>query len=480
MKNKIINTLLLILAGLFLFPNLFRTIWFDEALTIINIVQSKGMWQIYQNYVIPNNQIVYSILLHYWAKLNFLNISFDIYLRALNLIVSLLIISYFYWRFRSRLGNRVVTLMVISSLLLSESFQIYSTSVRGYQLSMLFLLIIVDLLYSLTVKFTRCKALGYLLLSMLILGVIPTNLLGLGMGVILIMPLLNYSKKGVKYLVILGLIPLIGLALFYLPIYSQFIEVCKLGEGVNERFNVFFITIASFVTSTLPLLIIAIIGFIKWLKKGSPNYKFLLRASLIFIPLIPCLILAKAPFYRVFYPVFIIWYIMLGYGVKHFYAYYIQKLPSNKQVRVIAIIFVMIFANYWIFHQNSVKQYISNSFVKAQDDLFSPYYMREDFQIRPLLDFIETNHTLAKHVYFTFESDPLANSFYLNFGNYSFAHKFQCNVGNQKLKVLYPQDLIVCKKGESASTKTKRITKIASFPYHDVYLVKEYLNDFTR
>ena len=58
-------TLVFFSAGTYLV----RPLWFDEALTVQNFALLDSVESIYFNYVIPNNQILYTVMLHYWIKL---------------------------------------------------------------------------------------------------------------------------------------------------------------------------------------------------------------------------------------------------------------------------------------------------------------------------------------------------------------------------------------------------------------------------
>ena len=59
-----------------------RPLWFDEALTILNFALMEDPAAIYRNYVIPNNQIVHPILVHFLHRLQ-LSICFRAGLRLL-------------------------------------------------------------------------------------------------------------------------------------------------------------------------------------------------------------------------------------------------------------------------------------------------------------------------------------------------------------------------------------------------------------
>ena len=122
------------LTGVFLLKNfLLRDYWFDEALTLINFALLDSPREIYNSYVIPNNQIVNTLFLHYlWKELN---IPSGL-LRLFPLCCAVLMI--FLLR-ADCTGERKKAALdcALAALVLSPAFLIYSTALRGYILVML-------------------------------------------------------------------------------------------------------------------------------------------------------------------------------------------------------------------------------------------------------------------------------------------------------------------------------------------------------
>ena len=54
----------LLVFGFVAVPYLLRQLWFDEALTVMNFALMASPRAIYANYAIPNNHILFSIVLH--------------------------------------------------------------------------------------------------------------------------------------------------------------------------------------------------------------------------------------------------------------------------------------------------------------------------------------------------------------------------------------------------------------------------------
>ena len=83
--EKFAPLLLLLICTLSAEALLNRPLWFDEALTVLNFALLETPDKIYHSYIIPNNQIVHTILLHWWIKL----FSFD-FLRLLPLLCGMI------------------------------------------------------------------------------------------------------------------------------------------------------------------------------------------------------------------------------------------------------------------------------------------------------------------------------------------------------------------------------------------------------
>ena len=101
-----------------------RPLWFDEALTVLNFALLETPAKIYHSYIIPNNQIIHTVFLHWWIKY----FSFD-FLRLFPFICGILCL-YFLWQMRRRNGN-AATFIALSTLATSFPFAIYGTALRG-------------------------------------------------------------------------------------------------------------------------------------------------------------------------------------------------------------------------------------------------------------------------------------------------------------------------------------------------------------
>ena len=131
---------ILILGAMFLFAPAYlnRDLWFDEALTFLDFAQRGSPLVIYRSYVIPNNQILYTIALHYWAQLLPPGIDPVFWFRLLSFFSGIATLLLLYRLFRVRLAGGTILLPVLAAMAVSVPFLIYATALRGYMQSALF------------------------------------------------------------------------------------------------------------------------------------------------------------------------------------------------------------------------------------------------------------------------------------------------------------------------------------------------------
>ena len=120
-------TLVFFVAGTYLV----RPLWFDEALTVQNFALLESVKSIYFNYVIPNNQLLYTMLLHYWIKLYCGLGAIDDWMRLLSLLPAGVTMLYMYRRFRVTFGSGVMV-VVLLAFCCAPPFLLHATALRGY------------------------------------------------------------------------------------------------------------------------------------------------------------------------------------------------------------------------------------------------------------------------------------------------------------------------------------------------------------
>ena len=91
-RRRLTAWVLLALAVAVTAPLLDRDLWFDEALTLLDFALLPSIPAIWQAYVIPNNQLLHTALLHFWVPLAGGFPSFNAGLRLLPLATTLVLV----------------------------------------------------------------------------------------------------------------------------------------------------------------------------------------------------------------------------------------------------------------------------------------------------------------------------------------------------------------------------------------------------
>lgn len=209
---------------------LFRDFWFDEALTVLNFALSEPVSNIYFNYPIPNNHIVYTLLLRFWIELQPASIDPVVWMRLLSVIFAGATLFLLYRLFRSQFGG-VLMLPVLTATAASVPFLVYATAVRGYMLSALLVTIALRFALDYARSGSGKTLAGYAAACFLTTGAIPSNLAALGGVVLYALPLCGSKFLHRRRFWILALTPAAMFLLFYLPLARQFFGVLRLGEG---------------------------------------------------------------------------------------------------------------------------------------------------------------------------------------------------------------------------------------------------------
>ena len=110
---------------------LIRPLWFDEALTVQNFAVLESVERIYFNYVIPNNQLLYTMMLHWWIKFYNGTGSLEVWMRLLSIILGAATLFYTYRRFRVSMGTGVMAVILIT-FCCAPPFLLHATALRGY------------------------------------------------------------------------------------------------------------------------------------------------------------------------------------------------------------------------------------------------------------------------------------------------------------------------------------------------------------
>lgn len=168
---------LLPVACLVLLSHPFDATWYDENYAQLHFI-SLGPYQIFSDYHLPNNHILYSLSQWVWQQL----FGFDVFLNRLSpLLATMLAIPGLYLAGRSLWGP---TAGVLAALLFSTSHIVgdFSSQLRGYGLTLGLLGLALGFACAWYASGFRSRAYAtlYVVCGALAIGVIPTNAIFVG------------------------------------------------------------------------------------------------------------------------------------------------------------------------------------------------------------------------------------------------------------------------------------------------------------
>lgn len=400
-----------ILACCAALPYLFRSLWFDEVLTMEVFVRPHRFWQIYWAYNIPNNHIVFSLCEKLWTLFIALLAGEGFCMPFLYRFVSLAFSIPATIIFTEKLMKKCGVLpgaIVGASLCISTTYILFSTCIRGYMLSFFFV-ILAYIAAEGIVRYNRKRDyIYYFLASFLCVGTIPANLAALAGIVLIFLPTLFFRRKRYWSSFFLCVLPNLALVVFYTPIARKFFANMDRGEGWTSpaaaATNLYF----SFAVMVIMLIPFALLGGIHFFRKYYRRLKWHFAAGvLIFLLPVPAFFVFKnAAFPRVFFPLFPVWGLCIGV----LFAMYCKSVKSPfaklgpAALQLLSLLLLLQFAP-------RVSDFVYSS--GRDDDLTMPYHLRHSFSPPEMLQEIKDRLDRGEklYVFATFHSDAPANAY---------------------------------------------------------------------
>ncbi|MDD2478261.1 MAG: hypothetical protein PHS31_00050 [Victivallaceae bacterium] len=375
---------------------LFRDLWFDEALTFLNFAMLPDIAAIYKNYVIPNNQILFTVFLKYWSFYDPGLMMPDLHMRLLSLIFagSSLAVIYSWHRYFSRCA----VILTAVALALSLPFEIYAVALRAYMLSLFLLLLCISIAFRIERTANWRYYVAYFFASLAAVAALPSNIVALGGIALWFMPLRKTTKQQKLGWLMLAVLPILAMAMFYIPLTRQLRMILALREGWNNAFCAAIAFYAAFGLSFLPLLITV---------RSQKTLSLLKTFAVIMLPLPFFLLRTPAPFPRIFFP----YWAVLVLPLLSFLNLFLARNRHRKMVYPALAGAVLI----WAIGMNVFRTELSNILTPqgAMDDYFYPSYARPNFQphntIRLLLKQYGNN---LPPIYVSFDADFYPLIFY--------------------------------------------------------------------
>ncbi len=376
-----------------------RPLWFDEALTVLNFALLDDPAKIYHSYVIPNNQILHSIFLHWWIKL----FSFD-FLRMFPLLCSGITLI-FLWQLRRKSSN-MAAFYVLAVLATSFPFALYGTALRGYMLAAAAVAGGVWMVtrYLETGKFSFLA--GWFAFSLLGVGTMPGTLAGLAGAMLFGMGYCRWTLFRQWRFYLAGVAPLAAFGLFYLPIKDSLLRCAALGEGWHSGTSMLLALTLGVVFTFLPAIIPAVLGLIRPHRLTPAIF----HLAIWLLPLPAAYIFKVAPFPRVFFPLFPIYALLLANGVRDLLAILRRKRGARYVHNTILCMLGCVAIWITICGIETFRHQVSSlhPFPAGQDDFIDCHFVKSSFSPRFTAQKFKEHFSSAAAVYVTFDSDPWA------------------------------------------------------------------------
>ncbi len=458
------SAVILLLSAL---PFLGRLPWFDEVLTIGWL--RFDLFRIPFLYNIPNNHIVYTMLLWIWSDA-FSRFGADTVpvLRSLSLIGgcgAIFLISRYLLTRCGFFGGICCSFL----LAVSGTMSLFSTALRGYAFALLFCF----------AAFTAADQWGkrrlldwhgflYFLFCCLAVGVMPTDLFALEAGALFFLPRFLRSRKDFFHGILLAGIPVISLLLFYAPIFDKLLKASRLREGWSTWTGAYWNLYGTWLFLFLPVIGFALWGAaILWNNHPRLRLRLLCFLLILLLPLLLAVFAQVPPFPRVFFPFFGIWTVILAICLMPFPA-----RTGNLCLRSLPLLFSLL----WIVLAGSITPYVSQLLFGPPrcDDLLHSYPVSSIF--RPDKTAEAIRKYIGDHsVFIDFDADPPSLSMLLAAGGFPEDRILYDRPDFGRVVRLEPFDLIVCEDSDALEVLRKRFSLEGEYvPVFDAAMQKVY------
>ncbi len=429
-----------------------RPPWFDEVLTLGWL--TLGFAKIPFTYPIPNNHIVYTMLLSLWESAGgSLAGNWILFMRLLSLIVgcgTLFLLSRFLIRRCGFASGAVCSLLFA----VSGPMVLFSTALRGYGTALLFCVAA----FLAAEKWMKNRiicgyGLLYLLFCYLAVGVMPTALFALLAGAVFFAPLF-FRKK--QHCFLLFAIPVLSVPLFYAHIFGKLIEASNLREGWSGYCAAYWNLYVSFAFMFLPILFFAIAGaWILWKKHPELRMRLLCFMFIFAMPLLFIIPAKVPPFPRIFFPFFGIWIIILSILFQVYFR------SANRIGKTVSIIFTGL----WLVLTPNITPQVSNLLFgkTGNDDLLCPYPVSAEFIPMKAAEAIRQNMSADGAVFIDFDADPPSLRFILMNFNIPAESVLYDNPDSGKVTSLPSGALIVCREKDDLVKLKQRFSLDCEF-----------------
>lgn len=353
-----------------------RPLWMDETITMTSFATRPTLLSTYLSYDIPNNHIVYtmmiSLLMDFMDKFG---IATGALLRLPSLVFGVAALALVFLLAALR-GSLTAGLALALFLAMSATFSTYATAVRGYMLAFLCVAAAIWLSDSLLRRGGLWRFAAYFSLCLVAVGTLPTDVIALGAVAIAAL-----SKRRLRRLPRLGWLfaaPVLALGVFYLPILPKFIKCMTLGEGWPSSAGAAWNLYGSFAFAFLPLLPLCAWGAaLLWRRRPAARLPLLLSLAVLLLPLPFIFLGGTTPFPRVFLPLWPLWLVLLARPLGLGFSELKRRFPGLNLVLVSGLA-LCLWTSLMIQGREPIRDAAFGD--GFHDDLFMPFYLEQSYR----------------------------------------------------------------------------------------------------
>ena len=436
--------LLLFSAG----PYINRLPWFDESLTMDWLL--FPFYEIPFRYTIPNNHIFYTVCLSLWnSLLNICGLHNFYFLRILSLLFGICAV-WLIARRLNRAGGIYASLPILLLFVASGPMILFSTALRGYMPSLLFVFASFLSAESWMKQKKQRNLFLYIIFSYLSVLTIPTNILSIGAGLIFLLPLALRNRNEFLRFVFLGILALAAMLCAYLPILQKFLSVAKIREGWYSYPDFLWNYYGTFLFIFFPMLFFIFWGLFRFPHKKYLKWRLFCFMGIFFLPMGFGLLFQLAPFPRVFFPLYSFFPLIFSYllsGCLKRKKGVLQKLPL-----LISVI--------WMLALPHLTPVVSLKLFQFhhKDDLLLPYPISTSFRPHKIMQFVETGYVQGRmrNLFIDFDADPPSISFLLLRSNVPYEVLLRDHPRKGPVQELPPGTWIICRDDQNFQKVRKR------------------------
>lgn len=397
--------------------------WWDELISLKDyaLVEYKTTVTTYPD---PNNHILLNLINNAFCRIMGMQ---DLYqaldrlylLRVVQLIFTLITILYSYKLMRKFFGKEY-SFVVIAMLLSTIPFLNFTLQLRGYNLSMMLVVMTIYYAWDYQLKPRRMILFVFGLCAFLLLYAVPSNvyfLMALGFILLLGMRYSN-NKKPKMWLAIMLVAAAILALLAYYPVLDNMLSNRFVAKEPTERNFVLSSLLPTFfyyLFSERWLLLLPITGSIYFLftnGKGRFSPKVMQLIALLLIPFVLIFVHNKLPFQRTLIHLAPLFAIVLSVGA----IYFVQnlKLADHLRTNVIYAISVYCIAT-GVYNVNQIDQHLVSNLKqeKREQNIYRNYYLASNFTPGELAQRVGEMLDEGERVVLVDEMDRVSLLFYL-------------------------------------------------------------------